>query len=94
MIRATPDGLAVAGPVTMNTVAGLVPEGLKHIRSDQDTVIDWTEVTEADSAALSVLLAWTRASQARGRRVILRNGNHNLKALADLYGVADLLSLS
>lgn len=78
----------------MRTVAGLLPEGLKLIRGDQDTVIDWSGVTEADSAALSVLLEWTRASQARGRRVILRDGNHNLKALADLYGVADLLSLS
>jgi phospholipid transport system transporter-binding protein len=48
-------------------------------------------VTQADSAALSVLLEWSRAAAASGRALRFENANPNLRTLADLYDVRELL---
>jgi len=54
--------------------------------------IDLAAVTEADSAALALLVEMTRSAQAEGRVLEIRNMPAGLKALADLYDIADLLS--
>jgi phospholipid transport system transporter-binding protein len=56
-----------------------------------DIVVDLAGVTEVDSSAVSLLLEWRRTAQAASRRVEFANIPPNLKSLADLYGVADLL---
>jgi phospholipid transport system transporter-binding protein len=44
-----------------------------------------------DSAAVSLLLEWRRAAHGGNRRIEYVNLPDNLKSLAALYGVAELL---
>jgi phospholipid transport system transporter-binding protein len=78
------------GPVTMANVTGLLAESV-HLFKVADVVVDLSGVTDVDSSAVSLLLEWRRAAQAASRRVEFVNIPSNLKSLADLYGVADLL---
>jgi phospholipid transport system transporter-binding protein len=80
----------VDGPVTMSNAAALAAEGAR-LFVVADVVVDLSGVTEVDSSAVSVLLEWRRTAQAAGRRIDVVNVPSNLKSLADLYGVADLL---
>jgi phospholipid transport system transporter-binding protein len=80
----------VDGPVTMGNATALAAEGTR-LFATADVVVDLSGVTEVDSSAVSLLLEWRRAAQAAGRRIEVVNIPTNLKSLADLYGVADLL---
>lgn len=75
----------------MANVTGMLAEsaGLFKVA---DVIVDLSGVTEVDSSAVSLLLEWRRAAQSAARRVEFVNIPSNLKSLADLYGVADLLA--
>jgi phospholipid transport system transporter-binding protein len=53
--------------------------------------VDLSAVTEVDSSALSLLLEWRREAGRNGRAIRYLNLPVNLKSLADLYGVTELL---
>jgi phospholipid transport system transporter-binding protein len=53
--------------------------------------IDFSAVTGVDSSAVAMLLEWRRMSAARGSTLVFVNLPANLMALAELYGVADLI---
>jgi phospholipid transport system transporter-binding protein len=74
----------------MANVTGLLAESAR-LFGVADVVVDLASVTEVDSSAVSLLLEWRRAAQAASRRVEFVNIPANLKSLADLYGVAELL---
>ena len=57
-------------------------------------VVDASNLTHFDSAALAVLLECHRAADAWGKPFELRNPPPKLVALARLYGVDALLSLN
>ena len=57
--------MMVSGPVTLANVAGLLEEGRRHLAEGVRTV-DFGEVTEMDSAALALCLAWLRDARAAG----------------------------
>jgi len=53
--------------------------------------VDLSGLTEVDSAAISLLLEWRRAAQRDKRKITYINLPDNLKSLATLYGVTELL---
>jgi phospholipid transport system transporter-binding protein len=53
--------------------------------------VDLAKVEVVDSAALSMLLGWLRAAQAKNRNLRVTNLPANLLSLANLYGVAGML---
>ena len=55
-------------------------------------VLDASALTRFDSSALAVLLEFRRAGLAQGKRVEIRGLASRLVDLAQLYGVAELLS--
>lgn len=65
--------------------------GLQAISSGQ-TDIDLARLTSVDSSAVSVLLAWRRAAQAKSIALRFHHVPHNLQSLIDLYGVDALLT--
>ena len=73
MIALDGDTLRVSGAITMDTVPGLVAAGIAHL-SRGVVRVDLSGVTEADSAAVALALAWTRA--ARRRRTQARDRGH------------------
>jgi phospholipid transport system transporter-binding protein len=64
--------------------------GLQAIATGQKEM-DLGQLTTVDSAAVATLLAWKRAATERGTTLVFHHMPANLRSLADLYGVSDLL---
>ena len=90
MIRRDGEALMLEGPVTFETVTGLVDAARGHLAQGVK-VVDFAGVPEADSAAVALALEWLR--QARRANVALRFVNlpASMQTLAKLYGVSELL---
>lgn len=84
---------SVQGPLTMANVTGVLAESASLFQGN-DVLVDLSGVTEVDSSAVSLLLEWRRQALRANRRVEYVNLPSNLKSLADLYGVSDLLGAS
>ena len=90
MIAREDGWLVVDGQLTMETVPALFESGLQRLASE-DLQVDFSRVESVDSAAVSMLLGWTRAAQ-RSQHVLRVSGlPDDLISLARLYGVDDLL---
>jgi phospholipid transport system transporter-binding protein len=92
MIEREGERLFVRGAVTLADVLAWRELGLKEIDRDGLT-IDLSGVREADSSALSLLLEWQRSAKARGFGLKYSGLPDNLRSLAQVYGVLDLLVL-
>jgi phospholipid transport system transporter-binding protein len=85
--------MTLSGPVTLSNVARLLDEGRQHLDEGVRTV-DLGEVTELDSAALALLLAWLREAKAKNRELAFANLPESLQTIARLYGVDGFLPLT
>jgi len=90
MIACEDGRCTVQGPITIENVETLLGEGKELLTAAQLTV-DLAAVTEVDSSALSLLLEWRREARRNGRAISFLNLPANLKSLAELYGVTELL---
>jgi phospholipid transport system transporter-binding protein len=84
--------MLVSGPVTLANVAALLEEGRRYL-ADGVRMVDLGEVTEMDSAALALCLAWLRDARAAGGSLSFANLPESLQTIARLYGVHSLLPL-
>jgi len=82
--------LVISGRLTIATVPALFEAGLQHLASE-NLLVDFSQVEAVDSAAVSMLLGWTRAAQRSQRSLSVTGLPDDLISLARLYGVADLL---
>ena len=80
----------VQGPVNLENAVALLEQG-KGLFTAQQITLDLAAVTEVDSAALSLLLEWRREALRNGRTIRYVNLPDNLRSLAELYGVIELL---
>lgn len=89
-------GTAVSGGMTLETAATLMAAGAKELAGGpaNEQRFDLSGVTAIDSSGLAVLFAWQRAAQAQGKKLQIVNPPRNLISLAQVYGVAELLSMS
>ncbi|HXU42631.1 MAG TPA: STAS domain-containing protein [Burkholderiales bacterium] len=92
MIRRESGRMLVSGAVTLANVAGLLEEGRRYLAEGVRSV-DFGEVTEMDSAALALCLAWLRDAKSSGVAITFSNLPESLQTIARLYGVHDLLPL-
>lgn len=86
--------LAIQGELSFETIPAVLAETVEFAaRPDlpQDFTIDFSAITGVDSAAVALLLEWKRMAAKRGKRLSFANLPANLLALAELYGVADLI---
>lgn len=93
MILRDGDRLSVQGPIIIDTVVALIEQGAALFDRD-DLVIDLAQVTEVDSAAVSMLLEWLRKARRHNCQLHFINMPKNLKSLAQLYGVFDLIPVA
>jgi phospholipid transport system transporter-binding protein len=93
VIRREGRKLMVSGPVTLANAARVLEEGRQHLAEGVRTV-DFGEVSEMDSAALALALAWLRDARAAKREIAFANLPESLQTIARLYGVDGLLPLS
>ena len=90
MISCNESRCTVQGPITVDNVVALLALGNGLFGAPQVTV-DLAAVTDVDSSALSLLLEWRREADRNRRAVRYLNLPANLKSLAQLYGVTELL---
>ncbi len=92
MIAGKENVVKLSGPLTLETAPALFGKGLQ-LAEGKELIIDFTEVKEVDSAAVSLMLAWLRAAQRKSVKLSFVNVPGNLRSLANLYGVGEVLSL-
>lgn len=93
MIRRNGDQLVVEGSVTLSNAMQLIEEGSREVIAGARRV-NLAGVTELDSGALAMLLAWRRAAVANNADLVFEGAGPELISLADLYGVDVLLPLN
>ena len=89
--------LALTGALSFDTVPAVLEQSAQYAaRADlpDRLTIDFAGVTGVDSAAVALLLEWRRQAAARAKRLEFIHLPANLLALAELYGVADLIQKS
>ena len=92
MIKREGNRLLVSGRLTMDTVGAAFNEAMLPPEGN-DWTVDLAQVEAADSAAVSLLLGWVRNAQRHEAKLTFVNVPDNLRSLADLYGVAEVLPL-
>ncbi|MDP3483585.1 MAG: STAS domain-containing protein [Sulfuricella sp.] len=90
MIVQDGDNYRIQGRITMANANALLTEGLKLFVRD-GLVVDLSQLEEVDSSAVSLVLEWLREAQRNQRKLRFTNLPDNLKSLATLYGVLDLI---
>ena len=94
MISRTGDVIFVSGNLNMESARGaaasIFTDALR-ISSGEKLAVDLSHIEVFDSSAVSVLLQWSRFAREKGVQLSFINLPSNLKNLADLYEVTDLL---
>jgi phospholipid transport system transporter-binding protein len=93
MIEVAGERMQVTGPMVIDTAAALKKAGDGGVAAGA-AVVDLAGVTDADSAAVAILLSWVRAAQERKQALSIINPPASIRSLATLYGVAELLPLA
>lgn len=90
-MTAAENAICVLGAtVTMSTAAGVLKTCADAIRQGA-RIIDFHQVNEMDSAVLGLMIECRREAERAGVALRCINLPANLKSLATLYGVLDLL---
>ena len=92
MIARDGDRLLLSGPLTLYTVRALYDHGLEA-GSDGSLEVDMAAVEAVDSSAVSLMLNWLREAQRKQVKLFFSHVPENLRSLAHLYGVEELLPL-
>lgn len=93
MIKEKNGRLFVQGPVVLENALQLCEEGGQYL-SKSKLLFDFSEATEIDSAAVSLMLEWSRNARAQGREVEFFGLGPDIASLTDLYGVEDLIRIN
>jgi phospholipid transport system transporter-binding protein len=82
--------LLLEGELTVDTVPGILAGTSPQDRAAVE-VVDLAGVTEADSAAVALAIAWLREARDAGRTLRFENLPPAMTKLARLYAVVDLI---
>jgi phospholipid transport system transporter-binding protein len=85
--------LKLTGPLTMDTITEIYGKGLQLQEGTANLVVDFARVEAVDSSAVSLMLIWLRTAKSKNVKLSFINVPGNLLSLANLYGVAESLSL-
>ena len=93
-MSAGPESLKLEGALTFTSmpgILGLTRDFLARTDLPDALVIDLSAISEVDSSAVALLLNWRREAQRLRKRLEFIHIPDNLKALAALYDVNDLV---
>lgn len=96
-VRGEASAWRITSAMTHAEAAGLLVTGQRLLMADhviRPILIDLSEVLEADSSGLAVLLDWLRTAEQQGRSVQVCDVPQGLRALAELYGIEALLNFA
>jgi phospholipid transport system transporter-binding protein len=84
----------VSGDVLMDN-ANLILNQSEIFNMDGGEIeVDFTDVSNVDTSALSLMLEWQRRAEAAKCKIKFANLPANLTSLANLYGVEDFIRLA
>jgi phospholipid transport system transporter-binding protein len=86
-----PGRLDANGELTFGTAARALRAGLDALAPGNAWVIDLSRVTAGDSAGIAVLIEWLSAARARGARVRYEGMPDQMRAIARISDLEDLL---
>ena len=92
MIALEAGRLVIKVPLLMDNARSLLEAGCAALQPGEQ-VFDFSEVAEADSSAIAVMLGWLRAGARSQSTVKFAHIPAGVRSLAELYGVAELLPL-
>jgi phospholipid transport system transporter-binding protein len=84
----------VSGPILMETANKLLLDSGALAITANAHDIDLLNVTEVDTAAISLMMEWQRRAATVKSKVTFSNLPDNLTSLAALYGVTEFIPLS
>lgn len=84
------DNWQVAGNILFDT-AGAVFKSSEELKITTGMQIDFSQVEEIDTTAVSLMLGWKRRAIEENQKISFVNLPENLNSLLHLYGVADLI---
>lgn len=93
MIEREGGRLVVKVPLVMANARGLLDAGRSALQPGEQ-IFDFSEVSEADSSAIAVMLAWLRSAELSRSTVTFAHIPAGVSSLAELYGVTELLPLA
>lgn len=93
MVERQDGRLVVGAPMLIGNARALLDAG-RPLIDGSVLEVDLSAVSEVDSSALTVILAWMRTAAARGGSLRVARAPAALRSLADLYGVDDVLPLA
>ena len=93
MIERDGERLLIRTSMTMANARSLLEAG-RALMQPGEQVFDFSEVSEADSAAIAVMLGWLRMASLSRSTVKFAQIPAGVRSLAELYGVSDLLPLA
>jgi phospholipid transport system transporter-binding protein len=82
--------LLLDGELTVDTIPGVLADTSPQDRAAVE-IVDFSGVTEVDSAAVALAIAWLREARAGGLALRFENLPPALGKLARLYAVTDLI---
>jgi phospholipid transport system transporter-binding protein len=85
--------LSLDTSLTNRNAAAVLRDGLARL-AQGEAQVDCSKLTQVDSAAVAVLLAWQREANRRGQSLAVTGAPAQLAELAALYGVDSLLRLT
>ncbi len=89
-MESTGEAVRVSGSMRLTEAARLLAEGERHL-SQGGRVFDLSAVDAVDSSALAVLLGWQRSADRQNLHIRFTGAPANIRALAELYGLSELL---
>ncbi|MGA9422972.1 MAG: STAS domain-containing protein [Rhodanobacteraceae bacterium] len=92
--RSADGGVRITGALGFANAGALLPQGIAFTSRGRTTDVDLSGLTDADSATLALLLAWSARATQIGGRLRYRGAPVGLRALARLAEVEPLLGLS
>ncbi|MGB2833619.1 MAG: STAS domain-containing protein [Methylotenera sp.] len=84
----------VSGAVLVDNVTKLLLESSAFDMGEPVFEINFSKVTDVDTAAISLMLEWQRRALAANKKLIFTHLPSNLTSLTALYGVAEYLPMS
>lgn len=82
---------AIVGPMTFETVTGLLEEGKQHFDEHPVINVDLAGVTEGDSAGLALLLEWVNWAKYYVHEIRYLNIPPQILAIAEISEVDEML---
>lgn len=83
--------LYLIGEVSFANVVSLRQQGDQMIRQLDAPLVNFAQAQSKDSSACVLILAWMRGAHAQGKTLQLREIPEHLLAVAEVYGIKDVI---